>query len=82
TGHNNFSSYFLYFFLSFYISFLHLLTPNRPKITHCILLCQSHSTSNGSYSHPNTLKLHRSYSPNNHPRPYILNTVLPGKLKL
>lgn len=61
---------------------LHLPTPNRPKITHCILLCQPYSTSNCSRPYPDALKLHRSNSPNNRPRPHILNTILPGKLKL
>lgn len=61
---------------------LHLPTSDRPKITHRVLLCQPHSTSNRSHPHSNTMKLHRSNSPNNRPRPHFLNTILPGKLKL
>lgn len=61
---------------------LHLPTPNRPKITYCIFLCQPYSTSNCSCPYSNTLKLHRSNSPNNRSWPHILNTILPSKLKL
>ena len=59
---------------------LNLPSPNGPEVAHHILFCQPHSTCYCSYSHPNTLKLHRSHHPDNCPWPYILHTFLPSKL--
>lgn len=61
---------------------LHLFMSDRLKITHRIFFCQPYSTSDYSHSHPNTMRLHRSYGPDNCPWPYIISTTLPRKFKL
>ncbi|KAF5927576.1 hypothetical protein HPG69_016215 [Diceros bicornis minor] len=63
-------------------SYFNLSTPDRPEITHRILLHQPHSFSNRSCPYPNTMKLYRSHSPNSCPRPHIISTILPSKFKL
>uniref|UniRef100_A0A8C6DXQ9 Uncharacterized protein n=1 Tax=Moschus moschiferus TaxID=68415 RepID=A0A8C6DXQ9_MOSMO len=60
----------------------YLSTPDRPKVLNRILISKPHSPSNCSCANPNTLKLHRSYSPYNRPRTNFLNIILPCKLKL
>eukprot|EP00069_Balaena_mysticetus_P005901 bmy_18191T0 len=59
-----------------------LSTPNSPKITYRIFFHQPHSTCYCSYSHPDSLKLHRSHRFNNRPQPHIIYIILPSKLKL
>lgn len=61
---------------------LHLLTPNRPKISNRLLLNQPHSSSNHRYSYTITTKLHRCYSPNNRPWSNIFHTILSSQHKL
>uniref|UniRef100_A0A8C8WYN6 Uncharacterized protein n=1 Tax=Panthera leo TaxID=9689 RepID=A0A8C8WYN6_PANLE len=61
---------------------LYLPMPNRPKISNCILICKSHSSSNCSSTNPNTMKLYRSNSSHNRPQTNFINTILPRKLKL
>ena len=58
---------------------LNLLTPNRLKIPHRLLLCQPHRSSSWGYPYPNTMRLHRSPHLNNRTRPYILRSLLFGQ---
>ncbi|TKC33475.1 hypothetical protein EI555_019795, partial [Monodon monoceros] len=48
----------------------------NPLTEHIAYPFLPHSTRHRSYSHPNPLKLHRSYHFNNRPWPYILYTIL------
>lgn len=90
TNHNNTKSYYRLHSIPISNSILvgnnynqfHLFTSNRPKIINCILLCQPHGTGNRSHPYPNTMKLHRSNSPNNRTWSHILNTILSSKLEL
>ncbi|CAM9169406.1 unnamed protein product [Bubo scandiacus] len=57
---------------------LHLYTPNRPEITHCLLLCQPHRTSYCRKHNPNPMIILRGNNPYNLPRTDLLNTLLPS----
>eukprot|EP00069_Balaena_mysticetus_P019737 bmy_12367T0 len=61
--------------------FLIQSAPNRPKITYHIFFHQPYSAFHCSYSYPDALKLYRSHCFNNRPRPHIIYTTLPSKLK-
>lgn len=56
---------------------LHLLTPNRFKIPHCLPICQPHS--HCSYYDSNPIEFYRRNCPNNCPQPHILLTTLSNK---
>lgn len=55
---------------------LNLPTPNRPKVTHRLLLRKSHSPGYRGCSNPDTMKLHRGNSPNNCPRSHVVHNIL------
>uniref|UniRef100_A0A8C0F9U6 Uncharacterized protein n=1 Tax=Bubo bubo TaxID=30461 RepID=A0A8C0F9U6_BUBBB len=57
---------------------LHLHTPNRPQITHCLLLRQPHGTSYRRKHNPNPVIILRGNNPHNLPRTNLLNTILPS----
>lgn len=61
---------------------LYLLTPNRLKSTHRLLLCKPHRLSHRRNNNPNPLVILRSNNPNNLSRADILDTILPSKHKL
>lgn len=60
----------------------HLPTPNRPKITNCLLICQPHRSSSSCNHNPNPMSILRGNNPNNLPRPDLLNTILPSQHQL
>uniref|UniRef100_A0A8C3U327 Uncharacterized protein n=1 Tax=Catharus ustulatus TaxID=91951 RepID=A0A8C3U327_CATUS len=60
----------------------HLLTPNRPKITDRILLCQPHRTGCSRNHDSNSMGLLRSNNSNNLTWPYLLNAILPSQHQL
>lgn len=56
--------------------------PNRPKIPHRLLLCQSHGPCCRRNPNPNTLRLHRGPNSYDCPRTHVICTLLPGQHKL
>lgn len=59
-----------------YYNRVHLFTPNRPKITHRLLISKPHGPGGRGYPYPNTLRLYWSTHLNNRPRPHILRPFL------
>lgn len=55
---------------------LHLLTPNRLKISHCLLIRKPHRTRNRRKHDPNSMIIFRGNNPNNLPRTYIITPIL------
>lgn len=58
---------------------LHLHTPNRPKIANRLLISQPHRPCSRRNPHPNPMRIHRCTNPNNRPRTDIIRPILPSQ---